>query len=130
MILVDTHVVIWLAEGGTQLSPAARAAIGGERGRGDSLAISGITLVELAVAYEKKRIILTVPLGTFLEETESRFTVLPLTSRVCAAMSALPASFPRDPADRLIAATAQVHGLRLVTADKSIRKSRAVPTVW
>ena len=36
----------------------------------------------------------------------------------------------KDPADCLIGATALVEGLSLVTADKEILKSRAVPTIW
>jgi PIN domain nuclease of toxin-antitoxin system len=43
---------------------------------------------------------------------------------------ALPASYPKDPSDRIIGATALVEGLSLLTADREIRKSRAVPTIW
>jgi len=42
----------------------------------------------------------------------------------------LPGQFPKDPADRLIAATAMVEGIALVTADLRIRRSKAVETVW
>ena len=41
-----------------------------------------------------------------------------------------PASFPRDPADRLIAATARAEGLALVTKNKRIRATMLVKTVW
>jgi PIN domain nuclease of toxin-antitoxin system len=42
----------------------------------------------------------------------------------------LPASYPKDPADRIIGATALVEGLSLLTADREIRRSRAVQTIW
>ena len=42
----------------------------------------------------------------------------------------LPANFPKDPVDRLIAATALIEDIPLITADREIRKSGAVPTIW
>ena len=130
MILLDTHVVIWLAEGGVRLSQRARAAIDAELQPGGGMGICDITLAELATAYGKRRVALAVPLDIFLDETEARFAIFPITARASARSVLLPASYPRDPADRLIAATALVHGLSLVTADRSIRRSRAVPTIW
>jgi PIN domain nuclease of toxin-antitoxin system len=130
VILLDTHVVLWLAEGSGKLSARASAAIGAAQRSQEALAISDMTLAELAIAFGRRRFSLTVPLDEFLAQTESRFTVLPITARACARMAGLPASFPRDPADRIIAATALVHGLPLVTADRVIRKSRAVETIW
>jgi PIN domain nuclease of toxin-antitoxin system len=56
--------------------------------------------------------------------------ILPITANVTLQAFALPASYPKDPADRIIGATALVEGLTLVTADAQIRKSRAVPTIW
>jgi PIN domain nuclease of toxin-antitoxin system len=42
----------------------------------------------------------------------------------------LPEKFPQDPSDRLIAATAMVEGMSLVTADLRIRQSKVVETIW
>lgn len=42
----------------------------------------------------------------------------------------LPAKYPNDPVDRIIGATALVEDIPLVTADREIRKSRVVPTIW
>jgi PIN domain nuclease of toxin-antitoxin system len=53
-----------------------------------------------------------------------------MTARICARALSLPASFPNDPADRIIGATALVEGLSLLTADRQIRKSKAVRVVW
>lgn len=130
MILVDTHVVVWLALDQSQLSRNARAAIDDARGSGDGLAISDITLLELATLSSKGRIRLDISLESFLREVEVRFTVLPISGRACVRALGLPAAFPKDPADRIIAATALVEGLSLLTADRAIRRSRALPTIW
>lgn len=130
MILVDTHVVVWLAFDQTQISTRARAAIGEARKNADGLAICDITLLELATLASKGRIRLDVGLESFLQEVESRFVVLPISGGACVRAMALPASYPKDPADRMIGATALVEGLALLTADRAIRRARAVQTIW
>jgi len=130
VILVDTHVVIWLAFDQNRISRKARTAIDDARKNADGLAISDITLLELATLARKGRIRLEISLESFLQEVESRFVVLPMTSRACARAVALPAAYPQDPADRIIAATALVEGLSLLTADREIRRSRTVQAIW
>lgn len=130
MILVDTHVVAWLAFDQGQLSGKARTAIDDARENGDGLAISDITLLELATLASKGRIRLAISLESFLREVENRFVVLPITGRACVRALELPAAYPRDPADRIIGATALVEGLTLLTADRDIRRSKALHTIW
>ncbi|MGB9434323.1 MAG: type II toxin-antitoxin system VapC family toxin [Candidatus Acidiferrum sp.] len=130
MILVDTHVVVWLAFDQDQLSQKARVAIDDARKNAAGLAISDITLLELATLTTKGRIHLDISLESFLQEVESRFVVLPMSGKVCARAVDLPETYPRDPADRIIGATALVSGLLLLTADRQIRRSKAVRTVW
>ncbi len=130
MILVDTHVVVWLALDQTQLSKNARAAIDDARRNGDGLAISDITLLELATLASNGRIRLNISLESFLREVEARFTILPISGRACVRALGLPAAYPKDPADRIIAGTALAEGLSLLTADRAIRRSRALRTIW
>jgi PIN domain nuclease of toxin-antitoxin system len=130
VILVDTHVVLWLALDASKLSRPARAAIDRARTSGGGLAICGITLLELATLASKGRVKLDVTLESFLAEVETRFAVLPITGRVCARAVALPPAYPKDPADRIIAATALVEGISLVTADKQIQSSGVLNTIW
>jgi PIN domain nuclease of toxin-antitoxin system len=130
VILVDTHVVVWLALDQTQLSRNARVAIDDARRNGDGLAISDITLLELATLSSKGRILLNISLESFLREIETRFTVLPISGRACVRALGLPAAYPKDPADRIIAGTALVEGLSLLTADRAIRRSRVLATIW
>jgi PIN domain nuclease of toxin-antitoxin system len=89
-----------------------------------------MTLLEIAVIESKHRIQLSASLETFLHEVESRFVVLPITGRICVQAMGLPVAYPKDPADRIIAATALVEGISLVTADADIRKSKALRTIW
>ena len=130
MILLDTHVVVWLAFDQEQISKKARSAIDDARKNADGLAISDITLLELATLASKGRIHLDISLESFLQEVEARFIVLPISGRACARITELPASYPKDPVDRIIGATALVEGLYLLTADREIRRSRTVQTIW
>lgn len=130
MILVDTHVVVWLAFDRDQLSRRARVAIDDARQHEAGLAISDITLLELATLVSKGRIHLDISLESFLQEVESRFIVLPMNGKVCARATELPKTYPKDPADRIIGATALVGGLPLLTADRQIRRSKVVRAVW
>jgi PIN domain nuclease of toxin-antitoxin system len=61
-----------------------------------------------------------------MEEGHPAVRILPLTGRIALESTRLGEAFPRNPADRIIAATARCHALRLMTADARIRDSKAV----
>ena len=84
----------------------------------------------IAELVRKGRIRLNISLESFLREIEARFIVLPISGRACVRALGLPAAYPKDPADRIIGATALVEGLSLLTADSAIRRSRALHTIW
>jgi PIN domain nuclease of toxin-antitoxin system len=130
VILLDTHVVAWLADEGSRISKAAHAAIDESRKNDSGLAICSISFLEMATLASKGRMRLTGTLEAFLQEVEARFAVLPMSSRICARMNELPANYPKDPADRVIGATALVEGIALLTADREIRRCKAVRTIW
>lgn len=130
MILVDTHVVAWLALDEGKLSGRARSAIDEARKTAGGLAISDITLFELATIIRKGRIQVEGTMDEFLSEIETRFVVFPITAAICAHAVQMPGPYPKDPADRIIGATALVRGLPLLTADLAIREAKVVTTVW
>jgi PIN domain nuclease of toxin-antitoxin system len=97
--------------------------------RGEPVALSAITLLEIAVLASGVKPLFKVPLDEFFQELNSNpvFRVLPLTYEVALEVASLGAL--RDPADRAIAATARVHRLLLVTSDRRIIDSELVQVV-
>jgi PIN domain nuclease of toxin-antitoxin system len=128
MILLDTHAAVWLALEPQRLSRAARGAIedNGEGGLGLSIQ----SLYEIAWLVVRRRISANLPVEKFIYNLQSRFNIYPLTPAIAIAAAQLPATFPSDPFDRIIAATAIVENIPLLTADRNIRRSRAVRTIW
>jgi PIN domain nuclease of toxin-antitoxin system len=130
LILLDTHVVVRLGQDHLRISQAAQAAIEVARKKDLGIAVAGITLVEIALLAGRGRIILKPDAETVLREIERRFIVFPITGKIALQAADLPATYPKDPADRIIGATALIEDLPLITADKEIRRSRAVQTIW
>ena len=129
MILVDTHAMIWLTQEPDQLSKAAHLALLEGRQEG-GVAIADITLREIAMLVARGRVKVSTPLDVYLRFVESLFQVLPIDGRTAVQAMRFGSSFPKDPADRLIGATAVVYGARLVTKDEQIRASGEVDCVW
>ena len=129
MILLDTHVLIWLANEPVKLSRKAREAIGATDQSG-GLAISAITLWELAWLATHGRLNFTGTIDAFVEEMSSRTAIRPITPQIAVLANQLPATYPSDPSDRLIGATALAEGIALVTKDRTIRNYKQIKTVW
>ena len=126
MLLLDTCALIWDALQPERLSRKAAAAIG----QADELACSDISLWEVAMLVAHDRLDPGCDCETFLQLALAAraIQVLPVTPAI--AQRSVDLNLHGDPADRLIAATAQVHKARVVTADRLLRQARAVPTLW
>jgi PIN domain nuclease of toxin-antitoxin system len=131
LILVDTQVVAWLARRPERLSRAARRAIE-KHTRSADLAMASVTLMELAQLAARGDIAIRDTPGAWLRQlvNDGGWTVRDVTTEIAAVAAYLPPSFPADPFDRLIAATAIVERMPLVTADRRIQASGVVETVW
>jgi PIN domain nuclease of toxin-antitoxin system len=128
--LLDTHIVIrWLAEP-KKLSRDQTRALHEAVRRQEPVAVSAITLLEIALLFSEGRIRSDIPVDELLGQLEENpaFQVLPLTASVAVEVAALNGSL-RDPADRVIVATARLRKLRLITSDQRIIESKLVPVV-
>jgi len=119
-LLLDTHVVQWWSAEPDRVSRAATAALE----HADELAVAAISWFELAWLARHDRIVVAIPVRSWLEQLSNQVRTAELTPAIADAAAALPASFPGDPADRLIYATAVEHGWRLVTKDRRMRGHR------
>jgi PIN domain nuclease of toxin-antitoxin system len=119
-VLLDSHVVHWWSAEPRRLSQTASRAVE----QADELAVAAITWFELAWLAGHERIQLTIPARSWLEQLAEHVRTVGITPAVAATAVALPSSFPGDPADRLIYATAVEHGWRLVTKDRRLRSHR------
>lgn len=126
MTLLDTHILIWLLIAPENLSSKARKAIVAAR-RSGALAISAISLWKIAWLAENNRIEVDVSVDSFVKKCASYVQVLPISQEIAVRSVQFPKSYPNDPQDRIIGATAIVEGIRLLTHDKAIIGSGLVP---
>jgi PIN domain nuclease of toxin-antitoxin system len=115
-VLLDTHVVHWWSAEPDRIGKAGRRALK----TADELVIAAASWYELAWLAEQRRIVIDVPIRSWLEGLAAQLRTLGITPAIADSAVALPSSFPRDPTDRLIYATAIEHGVKLVTKDRAI----------
>ena len=127
--LLDTCAVLFVAENTADLSPATLKLI--DAAPAGDVFVSAISLAELACLQERRRITLKqhwrVWWNALLERTA--WTCLPITTEVMAEAYSLPPPIHRDPADRVLIATARLERLTLVTTDGKIRNYPHVATI-
>ena len=128
--LLDTHLWLWWLLGDSRIARAEADALDAFP-PDDRPWLCDISIWEATLLVEKERVELDCSLADFLETAASPATVrvLPITARVAVEMNDLPDSFHRDPADRLIVATARAHGLAVATRDSLIVESGLV-NIW
>ncbi len=121
LLLLDTHVWLWLVAGSPELSTQARHTIDAAATAG-ALRIAAISLWEIVLLATRGRIVLSKSIGSWLEEALAGPgpAIDPLTPQIATESYALPDVFHRDPADRLIVATARVANATLMTRDRRI----------
>lgn len=121
-------MLLWLDAGPERLSRAASEAIDSA----DELAVASMTWLELAWLATHERVVPAGPLRAWLEALAAGVRSVPITPAIAATAASLPPSFPADPADRVIYATAIEHGWRIVTKDQRMRRYRQPRpmTIW
>jgi PIN domain nuclease of toxin-antitoxin system len=131
MIVLDTHVWLWWISSPEKLAADAARAIH-DAAEKNGIVISSISAWEVALLVEKGRLVLSIDVQDWVRKTESlpfvRF--VPVDNAIALRSVAMPGAFHADPADRIIAATALVMGLPLVTKDEKIRAYPHLRTIW
>lgn len=127
-LLLDTHIVVRWLTNPKKLSREQIRVLEAAVRRAEPVALSAMSLLEIAVLGSAGKLGIKVPLDELFEDLEAPlFQILPITREVAAEVALLDSL--RDPADRAIVATARVERLRLVTSDLRIIESRLVPVI-
>lgn len=131
MIVLDTHTLVWWVSGDPLLSKRARTAIEREQPDGDII-VSSISAWEIAMLVERGKLVLSMDVASWLSTVAQIDAVhfLPVDVEVATKSVDLPGDFHKDPADRMIVATARKLAVPLVTKDDKIRAYAHVKTVW
>jgi len=130
MILLDTHALIWWVNG-DPMSPRAASAMAVEL-EGGEIAISSITAWEIAMLTTRGRLSLSIDVTTWLAAIQQieRVKFVAIDNEIAVDAVELPGEFHKDPADRLIVATARKLRVPIVTADEKITGYPHVRTIW
>jgi PIN domain nuclease of toxin-antitoxin system len=131
VIVLDTHALVWWANGDDALSKKARTAIERELD-GGQLVVSAISAWEIAMLVEHEKLVLSMDVGSWLTTVSAIEAVrfMPVDVEIGLKSVDLPGEFHKDPADRMIVATARKLAVPLVTRDEKIRAYQHVKTIW
>ncbi|MBL4900599.1 MAG: type II toxin-antitoxin system VapC family toxin [Colwellia sp.] len=132
MLVIDTHVLVWFVNGSKELSTTAKKAIEAVLAKDGEIIISSISAWEISMLIEKKRLVLSMDIESWLGQAEQieGFRFMPVDNEIGYKSTMLPGEFHKDPADRIIVATARKLAVPLVTADEKIRDYEHVKTIW
>ncbi len=119
-VILDSHVIHWWSAEPDRVSADAARAIE----EADELAVADISWFELAWLARHERIVLSIPIAAWLQRLAVQVRTVPVTPAIANTAVSLPSSFPGDPADRLIYATAIELGWPLITEDRRLHRHR------
>jgi PIN domain nuclease of toxin-antitoxin system len=132
MVVIDTHILIWWVSSDPSLSATAAETIQETLNSGSEVIISSISAWEISMLIEKGRLVLNMDVENWLNEASQidgvRF--MPVDNEIAVKSTVLPGDFHKDPADRMIVATARKLAVPLITADDKIIHYEHVRTIW
>jgi PIN domain nuclease of toxin-antitoxin system len=129
--IADTHAILWYLFQDTRLSQTAKNFFDTSANNAQEIGISGITLVEMVYLIERSRISPQAfsLLASKLTQNNSLFVEIPIDVRIARALSAIDATQIPDMPDRIIAASALVYKVPVISRDGKIRAS-SIQTIW
>ena len=131
MIVADTQVIIWDALKPELLSTRAKKAIR-EANRLDGIIFCEISLWEIAMLMKKRRLSVDVNYQEFIRlvSDSNNYIFKGISPQIAELSTHLFSTTNKDPADRIISATAIIEKANLVTSDKILRRSKKIHTIW
>ena len=131
MIVADTQVIIWDALKPELLSPRAKKAIR-EANRLDGIIFCEISLWKIAMLMKKRRLSVDVNYQEFIRlvSDSNNYIFKGISPQIAELSTNLFSTTNKDPADRIISATAIIEKANLVTSDKILRRSKKIHTIW
>jgi PIN domain nuclease of toxin-antitoxin system len=125
--LLDTHAWIWWVDGNRRLDARFVARLDA-LDQDNRPCLSAISLWEAATLVSLARLEFQPSFETWLTKAADARTVrvLPITPEIAIDLARLPATFRRDPADRIIVSTGRVHQLPVLTVDRAIIDAKLV----
>jgi PIN domain nuclease of toxin-antitoxin system len=132
MILLDTHALIWWVAEPRRIPAKAQRLIDGAIAATEQIAVSSISLWEIAMLIDRGRLALTLDTNVWIAHVEAipLLDFVPVDNRIAVRAVQLQAFPHRDPADRMIVATALGLGATVISADARLRGYRPVKTAW
>lgn len=130
--MLDTHVLMWWVNGDSDwITDDATAAIAAASQSGE-IVISSISAWEIAMLVSRGRLSLSMDVTAWLAALQQTETIrfVPIDNEIGVKSVELPGAFHKDPADRIIVATARKFGIPIVTADEKIRSYPHIRTIW
>jgi len=132
VILLDTHVLLWWLADTDNLSPTARARLDEYSDRTGEICVSSISAWEIAMLVQKGRLALTIDAADWIRHAEQlpAISFVPVNNQIAIKSTLLPEPLHKDPADRMIIATARHLACPLITADSKLMAYLHVDTIW
>jgi len=132
VLVIDTHVLVWWVNGSHQLSNDAAESINAQLSTNGEIIISAISAWEISMLIQKGKLVLSMDLDIWLSKVAEIVCVrfMPVDTMIGVKSTLLPGDFHKDPADRIIVATAREFAAPLVTADEKIINYPHVATIW
>lgn len=130
MILLDTQSLVWWIGVPDKISARAKKAI--KKEAKNKILVSAISIWETCLLVKKDKLDLSMEVESWIENIEKipYFEFIPVDNEIASKSVMLPEPFHKDPADRIIVATARQYGATIITSDEKIRKYPHVQSVW